>query len=313
MVSSGTVTNDATTLEQYLKSYKTEMSGLEGSWKGPSHDSINSQADSFVSEYTGIVTQMNNFAKACDEYKEYIKLKSTTAQTESDRANASSAAKASYDSPLAQMRTDLETRKKNINTYLTAASSPKLTATEVDTMSSSTISNLVSSSGSSANAADNKAFIESILSEEGNTIGDYSGFNDGQWCSDFVSEMLIRNGYDIERSSIAGHEDDNTIFKSLERSGAAIHLDQAAQYNGESPDDYTPQPGDVVLFDFAKGGSPDGTTDHVGFVIQDNGDGTITTIEGNTSGAAGGSCVAIHNDRSRSEVYGYATPVKNSK
>ena len=117
MVSSGTVTNDATTLEQYLKSYKTEMSGLEGSWKGPSHDSINSQADSFVSEYTGIVTQMNNFAKACDEYKEYIKLKSTTAQTESDRANASSAAKASYDSPLAQMITDLKKKKKNINTH----------------------------------------------------------------------------------------------------------------------------------------------------------------------------------------------------
>ena len=312
MVSSGTVTSDATTLEQYLKSYKTEMSGLEGSWKGPSHDSINSQADSFVSEYTGIVTQMNNFAKACDEYKEYIKLKSTTAQTESDRANASSAAKASYDSPLAQMRTDLETRKKNINTYLTAASSPKLTATEVDTMSSSTISNLVSSSGSSANAADNKALIESILSEEGNTISDYDGFSDGEWCADFVSEMLIRNGYDIERSSIAGHESDNTIFKSLERAGATIHLDQAAQANGETPEDYTPQPGDVVLFD-SRGGYPDGTTDHVGFVIEDNGDGTITTIEGNTYGAAGGSCVAIHTDRDRSEVYGYATPVKNSK
>ena len=312
MVSSGTVTNDATTLEQYLKSYKTEMSGLEGSWKGPSHDSINSQADSFVSEYTGIVTQMNNFAKACDEYKEYIKLKSTTAQTESDRANASSAAKASYDSPLAQMRTDLETRKKNINTYLTAASSPKLTATAVDTTASSTISNLVSSSGSSANAADNKALIESILSEEGNTISDYDGFSDGEWCADFVSEMLIRNGYDIERSSIAGHESDNTIFKSLERAGATIHLDQAAQANGETPEDYTPQPGDVVLFD-SRGGYPDGTTDHVGFVIEDNGDGTITTIEGNTYGAAGGSCVAIHTDRDRSQIYGYATPVKNSK
>ena len=260
MVSSGTVKSDASNLQQYLSSYSSEMSGLNGSWTGPSYDSISSQAEAFVSEYSAIVTQLNNFASAISEYEEYIKLKATIAQTEADQANASADAKASYDSPLTQMRTDLETRKKNINTYLTAASSPKLTATAVDTTASSTISNLVSSSGSSANAADNKAFIESILSEEGNTIGDYSGFNDGQWCSDFVSEMLIRNGYDIERSSIAGHEDDNTIFKSLERSGAAI-----------------------------------------------------TTIEGNTSGAAGGSCVAIHNDRSRSEVYGYATPVKNSK
>ena len=210
------------------------------------------------------------------------------------------------------MKTDLETLRKNINLLLTAASSPRLTATEVDTMSSSTISNLVSSSGSSANAADNKALIESILSEEGNTISDYDGFSDGEWCADFVSEMLIRNGYDIERSSIAGHESDNTIFKSLERAGATIHLDQAAQANGETPEDYTPQPGDVVLFD-SRGGYPDGTTDHVGFVIEDNGDGTITTIEGNTYGAAGGSCVAIHTDRDRSQIYGYATPVKNSK
>ena len=57
----------------------------------------------------------------------------------------------------------------------------------------------------------------------------------------------------------------------------------------------------------------DGNYDSTSFAFVDNGDGTITTIEGNTSGAAGGSCVAIHNDRSRSEVYGYATPVKNSK
>lgn len=309
MVSSGTVSNDASTLEQYLKSYKSEMSGLEGSWKGPSHDSITSQADSFVGEYSAIVSQMNNFAKACSEYEAYIKLKATIAKTESDRAKAADNVKYTYDSPLAQMKTDLGTRKKNINTYLASASSPSLTATPVSTAESSTISGLVSTAGTSANAAANKAFIESILSEEGKTISDYSGFNDGEWCADFVSYQLQNAGYDVEWSSIAGHEDENTIFKALERAGATIHLDQAATANGETPDDYNPQPGDVVLFDF----DPDGTTDHVGFVVKDNGDGTITTIEGNTSGAAGGSCVAIHPDKSRSEVYGYATPVKNSK
>ena len=62
----------------------------------------------------------------------------------------------------------------------------------------------------------------------------------------------------------------------------------------------------VVIFDFEQ----DGLNDHVGFVVKDNGDGTITTLEGNTSGEAGGSCVAIHTDRQRSIVYGYATPVK---
>jgi len=42
-----------------------------------------------------------------------------------------------------------------------------------------------------------------------------------------------------------------------------------------------PQPGDLAFFDFVKGGTP---VDHVAIVVKDNGDGTITTVEGNTSG-----------------------------
>ena len=41
-----------------------------------------------------------------------------------------------------------------------------------------------------------------------------------------------------------------------------------------------PKPGDIVFFDFVKGGA---AVEHVGIVVKDNGDGTITTIEGNTS------------------------------
>jgi cell wall-associated NlpC family hydrolase len=41
-----------------------------------------------------------------------------------------------------------------------------------------------------------------------------------------------------------------------------------------------PKPGDIVFFDFVEGGSP---VEHVGIVVKDNGDGTVTTIEGNTS------------------------------
>ena len=42
-----------------------------------------------------------------------------------------------------------------------------------------------------------------------------------------------------------------------------------------------PQPGDLAFFDFQEGGTP---VDHVAIVVKDNGDGTVTTIEGNTSG-----------------------------
>ena len=42
----------------------------------------------------------------------------------------------------------------------------------------------------------------------------------------------------------------------------------------------SPKPGDIVFFDFIEGGQP---VDHVGIVLKDNLDGTITTIEGNTT------------------------------
>ena len=41
-----------------------------------------------------------------------------------------------------------------------------------------------------------------------------------------------------------------------------------------------PQPGDIVFFDFTPGGA---AVEHVGIVLKDNLDGTVTTIEGNTS------------------------------
>lgn len=41
-----------------------------------------------------------------------------------------------------------------------------------------------------------------------------------------------------------------------------------------------PKAGDIVFFDFVEGGAP---VEHVGIVVKDNLDGTVTTIEGNTS------------------------------
>jgi type 1 fimbria pilin len=42
----------------------------------------------------------------------------------------------------------------------------------------------------------------------------------------------------------------------------------------------SPKPGDIVFFDFVEGGAP---VEHVGIVVKDNLDGTVTTYEGNTS------------------------------
>jgi surface antigen len=43
----------------------------------------------------------------------------------------------------------------------------------------------------------------------------------------------------------------------------------------------TPQPGDIVYFDFP--GDNVNRISHVGIVVKDNGDGTVTCVEGNTA------------------------------
>ena len=44
-----------------------------------------------------------------------------------------------------------------------------------------------------------------------------------------------------------------------------------------------PQPGDLIYFSFIPNALPTSPIQHVGVVLKDNGDGTITTVEGNTS------------------------------
>jgi hypothetical protein len=87
------------------------------------------------------------------------------------------------------------------------------------------------------------------------------------WCGSFVMWCANQVGLKIPNvvSTAAGAEK----FKGI---GA---WSNAATAN--------PTVGDLVFFDFAEGGNP---IDHVGIVARNNGDGTVTTIEGNTSGDA---------------------------
>ncbi|MFC4585915.1 CHAP domain-containing protein [Sphaerisporangium corydalis] len=64
----------------------------------------------------------------------------------------------------------------------------------------------------------------------------------------------------------------------------------------------TPAPGAVVFFDWT-GGKRIGDISHVGFVVKDNGDGTIQTVEGNT----GNGRVEIRT-RPTAQVAGYGYP-----
>lgn len=62
------------------------------------------------------------------------------------------------------------------------------------------------------------------------------------------------------------------------QAGAKAFLDRGLWQNAEEA---TPLPGDIVFFDFPGDGID--RISHVGIVVKDNGNGTITCVEGNTS------------------------------
>ena len=116
--------------------------------------------------------------------------------------------------------------------------------------------------------------VEVALNEEGYVEGPkdnetkYGAFTKANflpWCGSFV--MWCANE--------AGVKLPNTVSTMA---GAAAFKKMGTWLDAK---DAKPEPGDIVYFDFAEGGAP---IEHVGIVVKDNGDGTVTTIEGNTAG-----------------------------
>jgi hypothetical protein len=95
--------------------------------------------------------------------------------------------------------------------------------------------------------------------------GAFTKANFQPWCGSFVMWCADKVGLKIP----------SVVSTSI---GAEKFKGAGGWSNAETA---KPQVGDLVFFDFADGGNP---VDHVGIVARDNGDGTVTTIEGNTSG-----------------------------
>ena len=156
----------------------------------------------------------------------------------------------------------------------------------------------------------NSDFIKSLYAEIGKTRSDYSGFTKDDWCGEFVSQMLKDNGYDYEWARVAGNDSEG-ILKSMTDGGAELHYGEVAVKRGQASEvTYTPQAGDVFTIDTDN----DGVINHTGFIVKDNGDGTVTTLEGNTfdkveSDYNGG--VVQEHIRPKSQIYAYATPKHN--
>lgn len=94
-------------------------------------------------------------------------------------------------------------------------------------------------------------------------FGAFTGHNFQPWCGSFVMWCASKSNVKIPNCvyTPAGVEG----FKGI---GAWSNAATA-----------TPKPGDIAFFDFPGGDK----VDHVGIVIKDNGNGTVTTCEGNTS------------------------------
>lgn len=85
------------------------------------------------------------------------------------------------------------------------------------------------------------------------------------WCGAFVNWCAKQAGIKIPNCTYTP-------------AGATGFMDKNAWTISEQAD---PKPGDIVFFDFP--GDALDRISHVGIVISNNGDGTVTTVEGNTS------------------------------
>ena len=102
--------------------------------------------------------------------------------------------------------------------------------------------------------------------------GAFTGVNFSPWCGSFVIWCANQAGFKLPG-------DKATVYTP---NGVAAFKKAKAWFDAE---DAKPQPGDVVYFDFPEDGV--NRVSHVGIVIKDNKDGTVTTVEGNTSGTVG--------------------------
>ena len=95
--------------------------------------------------------------------------------------------------------------------------------------------------------------------------GAFTKANFQPWCGSFINWCADQVGLKVP----------NCVYTP----GGASAFIKKGQW--EKAEEATPLPGDIVFFDFPGDGVD--RISHVGIVVKDNGDGTVTCIEGNTA------------------------------
>lgn len=117
-------------------------------------------------------------------------------------------------------------------------------------------------------------FIQSAWKEVGYIEGENNstkfgakfGVNNLPWCGSFVMWCALKAGVKIP--NVISTANGAAAFKKAGKWSDAVDAD--------------PQVGDLAFFDFPGDGVD--RISHIGIVVGNNNDGTVTTIEGNTSG-----------------------------
>lgn len=111
-----------------------------------------------------------------------------------------------------------------------------------------------------------------------------------QYCAIFVYYVLAKCGGKTLEAGCANKAYCPSVWSWAKKKGIAVSRNATAKM------------GWLVLFDW----NDDAVCDHIGFVIKDNGNGTVTTVEGNTSNTSNGNggCVQVR-VRSKSVIRGF--------
>lgn len=138
-------------------------------------------------------------------------------------------------------------------------------------------------------------YKESPAGSNQSKFGSWYGMDRQPWCASWVSWVFYHAGLPLPITTPKGFAYCPYGVKWFKDKGQFFKQ---------------PKVGDVVFFDFTSG--RDGIADHVGIVEKVNKDGTVTTIEGNTSSTESGSqsnggCVA-RRIRSMSVIQGFGRP-----
>ena len=118
MVSSGTVSSDASELKQFGSDYTSKVGELSSSWKGASYDNIVNRASEFTSELQNVANQLSTFSEAVSLYESYKQAKDSYNSTTDEKQKS-------------EYQSRMNNYASQIKSALSSASSYKLTATSL--------------------------------------------------------------------------------------------------------------------------------------------------------------------------------------